>query len=317
MIESTLLQNSAMQVRLLNLGCITQSLRLDHWDETRSAVLGYQNSADYRNNPHFMGAVIGRVANRIEGARFVLNGECHRLNANEGPNTLHGGTDTLATRIWDMDTDGDTAVQFRMSSPEGDQGFPAKADFCVTVSLDGNTLTYDLRADVNAPTPINMTQHNYYNLAGEGSLNSHHLTLPSYHTLATRPDGIPTDLFSVTNSDLDFNKGRNLSQNPDGGLDVSYCLDVLDKSLIKLEKDETHLTVETDQDSLQVYTAGKLHQTQTPFGAQTHTPFCGICLEPQGYPNAVNRPDFPTPLVTPDAPYQNRITLTLRDGHTE
>ena len=313
-IETALLQNSALEVRLLSLGCITQSLRMTHWDADRSAVLGYADAAAYHTNPHYLGAVVGRVANRIENAAFTLNGQSHHIDANEGANTLHGGAGGISTRLWDMEMDKAKAVQFRLTSAHGDQGFPATVRFTVTVSLDANTLTYDLQAEVDAPTPINMTQHNYYNLGGSGTLDGHSLRVPASKVLATDAQGIPTQGETITNGSFDFQDRRLIEASLHADLDANYCLDAGGKALIELEKGNTHLNLTTSQTGVQIYTAGKLNETARPFGNQSHTPFSGICLEPQGYPNAVNRPDFPSVIVTPDAPYRNIITLTMRDG---
>lgn len=315
-IKTAYLRNSALEVRLLNLGCITQSLRLAQWGETRSAVLGYADAAAYRTNPHYLGAVIGRVANRIEGAAFDLQGTAYKVDANEGANTLHGGSGGISTRIWDMDTDGTKAVQFRLTSKDGDQGFPATVGFTVTVSLNGNKLTYDMQADVDAPTPINMTQHNYYNLSGSGTLDGHHLTLPASKVLATERNGIPTQAESIAGSLADFQAGHMLDAEHHSALDLNYCLPSTATSLITLKKNATQLDLETTQHGVQVYTAGKLNRCAQPIGPQSHAPFSGICLEPQGYPNAVNRTEFPTTIVTPDAPYRNVVTVTLSQGNT-
>lgn len=307
------MQSDTLEVRLLNLGCITQSLRMHQWDAGRSAVLGYADAAAYHTNSHYLGAVVGRVANRIEGARFDLGGTTHRIDANEGANTLHGGSGGLSTRLWSLETDGTHAAQFRLTSEDGDQGFPARVQFTVTVTLAGNTLTYDMQAEVDAPTPINMTQHNYYNLSGAGMIEGHRLTLPATRLLATDDSGIPKDVQSIVGSSLDFRDGQPLTANHHGDLDANYCLTSDGKHLIRLTKDTAELTLETDQIGLQVYNAGKLNEAARPFGTQSHTAFSGICLEPQGYPNAVNRPDFPSIIVTTDAPYRNVVTLTLTD----
>ena len=312
-IETAILENSHAQVALLNLGCITQSWRLAGWSTHRSAVLGYRDAQAYLNNPHYLGAIIGRVANRIVGAKFTLNGEVHRLDANEGSNTLHGGTGAISQQLWAMERDGSDAVRFSLNSPNGDQGFPANVAFTVTVSLCENTLTYDMVAKVDALTPINMTQHNYYNLQGSGTVDGHQLQVPASHTLDVDENGIPLALRSVAGGAFDFTEPRAMDKMMHQSLDAHYCFDAA-KSNISLCHGGTILDVETDQVGAQFYTAGKLAPVASPFGAQSHPPFSGICIEPQGYPNAVNRPNFPSILVTPDIPYRNTIRVTLREG---
>ena len=311
--ETATLQNSTHAVRLLNLGCITQSLQMAHWDAERSAVLGYKNVEAYRNNLHFMGAVIGRVAGRIEGAAFSLEDQVYRLDANEDFNTLHGGAAGLSARFWDMDIDGTKAVQFRLTSHDGDQGFPANVDFVVTVTLDGDTLIYDMQAGTDAPTPINMTQHNYYNLTGAGTVAGHHLILPAKEMLETDKNSIPTRAIQIENGPKNFYQGCKITETKHASLDAYHCFGTTGKVLIKIKKDTASLTIETDQIGAQLYTAGKMNESSEPFGTQNHTPFSSICLEPQGYPNAINRPEFPSIIVTPDTPYRNTLKLTLAD----
>jgi aldose 1-epimerase len=313
-IETAILENSTAQVRLLNLGCITQSWQLAGWPANHSAVLGYADANDYLNNPHYLGAIIGRVANRIEGGRFSLNGKQYQLDKNEGSNTLHGGSSALSQRIWEMDRHGTSAVQFRLLSKDGDQGFPGQVAFSVTVTLERSTLIYDMRADVSEPTPINMTQHNYYNLNGTGTIEGHCLQIPADKTLSANKDGIPTQVCSVTGTPHDFNQSGTLTPTLARDLDTSYCLKNTQYVPIKLtNQHRTHLKLETNQSGLQVYTAGKLTPVNAPFGSQNHTSFSGICLEPQAYPNAVNRSDFPSIIASPDAPYRNTLKLTLTD----
>jgi aldose 1-epimerase len=313
-IETALLQNNTSKVQLLNLGCITQSWQLAHWAADRSAVLGYAQAEDYKTNPHFLGAVIGRVANRIEGATFTLDGKIYTLDANDGAHTLHGGAGGLADAIWDMDVDGQNAVQFRKKSKHLELGFPGDVVFEVTISLHTNTLTYDMSANVSEPTPINMTQHNYFNLRGFETVEGHFLRIPSTKALGTDASGIPTQISDVSTSDMDFQNARILAVDQDIRLDTNYCLDTKKTSEISLISGTTSLALKTAQAGLQVYTGGKLGTFGQPFGMQKHEPFCGICLEPQGYPNAVNRPDFPSIIVTPDLPYKNTMTVNLADS---
>lgn len=313
-IETTVLESSTAQVRLLNLGGITQSWQMAGWPATRSAVLGYADAADYEYNPHYLGAIIGRVANRIEGGQFSLNGKQYQLKQNEGLNTLHGGPSGISQRIWEMDRDGTSAVQFRLSSKEGDQGFPGSVEFSVTVHLDGSTLIYDMQAQVSEPTPINMTQHNYYNLNGAGTLEGHRLHIPADKMLCSNEDGIPTRVCSVADTPYDFTKSCTLTQHLARALDTNYCLEKEHKTLVELTNhNRAYLKLETNQSGLQAYTAGKLTPVHTPFGSQRHIPFSGICLEPQAYPNAVNRPDFPSVITSPDIPYWHALKVTLTD----
>lgn len=313
-IETALLETADARLRLLNLGCVTQSWSLSNWTQHRSAVLGYANVEDYRANPHYLGAIIGRVANRIAGAEFTLNGKRHTIDANEGNNTLHGGAGGISHRVWSMERDGTRAAQFKLRSADGDQGFPGQVDFTVTISLTGQTVTYDMMAKVDRPTPINMTQHNYYNLNGKATIAGHSQQIPSDLFLATDAQGVPTQQMDVSQTTLDFRKLAPLHCKTAFGIDSHFCLqtDKPTKILLTNNKD-CELEMQTTQPGVQVYTSSKLPEVAAPSSGQTHAPFCGICIEPQGYPNAVNRPDFPSIIVTPDAPYRHHLSVTLHD----
>lgn len=131
-------------------------------------VLGYPRPQDYLNNPYFLGVIAGRVANRISGAGFTLDGQRYALPVNDPPNHLHGGPAGIHAQNWGVEPDGTGAVQLRLVSPDGDQGYPGRVRFEVTITLCGHTLTYDMRAETDRPTPVNLAPHSHYNLMGQG-----------------------------------------------------------------------------------------------------------------------------------------------------
>lgn len=317
-IRSFTLESAESAVTLLNLGGVTQSWMTSLGGTQRSIVLGYRDPATYLTNPQFLGAVVGRVANRIANARFDLDGTPYQLTPNEPPHLLHGGHNGLHQRIWQANVDGTRALQLNLHSPDGDQGFPGAVDFEVVISLSGNSLTYEFCAWVDRPTPINLAQHSYYNLAGTGPVTDHRLQIAADAILLTDVGGIPLGpKHSLDGQAMDFRVPKTIqTADPSRqGIDVNYCLNPSAPSpQARLDTDDLSLSFSTDQPGLQVYTASKLSPVSPPLHGQTHTAFSGICLEPQGYPDALNQQSYPSIMVTPDRPYSQVLTLSLGTG---
>ncbi|MEX0285832.1 MAG: aldose epimerase family protein [Paracoccaceae bacterium] len=310
-IERVELSDGESSVRLLSIGCVTQDWQVPHEGAFVPAVLGYDDPESYRANPAYLGAIVGRVANRIANARFELDGQVYQLDANEGPHHLHGGPGALSHRFWQVERDGSRAARFTLHSTHGDGGYPGAVDFAVTISLSGNSLTYDMRATPDRPTPINLAQHNYYALTG-GPIHDQHLRLSAATYTPTGPDMIPSgEVAGVEGTAMDFRTSRALRDSiTRGGLDHNYVLAPTDGPVATLDAGLS-LEVQTDQPGLQVYSATHLPDHATPLPGQTHAPFHALCLEPQGYPNALNTPGFPSIIATPDQPYQQKTTIRV------
>ncbi|PSL20929.1 aldose epimerase family protein [Shimia abyssi] len=311
-IRQTTLESETMSVTILNLGCITQDWRVRHAGADLPIVLGYRAATDYLNNPAYLGAIVGRVANRIGGAAFELNGARHTVTANAPPHCLHGGDMGISKRIWEMDADETRAVELRHTSPHGDQGFPGEAVFTTTITLSGTTLTYDMRATVDRPTPINLAQHNYYNLMGRGTAHTHTLHIPANQITERSDDGIPNGTYHATAGNrFDFTRPRAIS-------DADPAREGYDDNLVLSAPHTTlsapnglSLSLTTDQPGLQLYSSMFLTEEHTPHAGQSHTPYSAICLEPQHFPDALNKPGFAPIIATPGAPYHQRLTLEL------
>ncbi|MDP2520078.1 aldose epimerase family protein [Shimia thalassica] len=310
------LSDGDVSVSILNLGCITQDWRVPLGEERIPVVLGYASPQDYLHNPNFLGPIAGRVANRIENASFSIDGERFDLVANEGEHCLHGGPLGIGKRLWDISPDGDKAVRLNLRSEHGDQGFPGRVDFEVTISLAGNTLTYDMRAKVDRPTPINLAQHSYYNLmGGSEDITRHRLCLAAESITQTDSQNIANgQTQTVSGTRYDFTSPKELlTADPSAlGYDHNYVLSHASPCTAKVTAPNgLSMRLETDQPCLQFYTASKLQSWHPRLSGQTHAPFYGLCLEPQGYPNAVNIPAFPTTIVTPDHPYRQLLKVSI------
>ncbi|MFK7753079.1 MAG: aldose epimerase family protein [Sedimentitalea sp.] len=298
------LSDGGTTVTILSRGCITQDWRIATDGGEIPVVLGYSDAMKYAQDPYFMGAVVGRCAGRTVQAGFDLNGERWTLDANEAPHHLHGGRGGIWAQDWQSDSDGTRAVQLRLTSLHGDQGYPGRVDFCVTITLNGDELSYDMRAISDRPTPLSLAQHSYYNLMGGGLIHNHRLGLRSKYALPQTEDLIVRGTqVPVEGTPLDLNAVAVLGDcDPMGqGLDLAYVLAAPDIRLAA--PNGVILQARTNQPCAQLYTGCHLG---APFA-----PFQGVCLEPQGFPDAVNQAAFPTALTTPDHPYHQTLSVRI------
>ncbi|MCC1491355.1 aldose epimerase family protein [Cognatishimia sp. F0-27] len=309
-IKTIRLRNESVEITLLSMGCSVQEWRV----HGRSVVLGYANPEAYRENPACMGAICGRVINRIGGARFDLDGQTWRLPANLPPHHLHGGPRGAAWRNWTVVSHDATQAVLSLHSPHLDQGYPGDVDTSVTLRLDGYRLTYDIAAQVDRKTILNYGQHLYFNLSGAGPVRSHTLLVDADDCTPTDDLGLPTgERMAVDGSRFDFREPTPLcTQDPDAvGYDLNYALNRGSGPAAVLTHNDLDLRLWTDRPGLQIYTANGLEQTHQPLPGQSHQPYSGICLEAQDFPNAPNRPDFGSVLYTPDHPYRQRTTIEI------
>lgn len=315
-IRRHVLSDGDVSVAILSLGCITQDWRVPVAGSRVPVVLGYQNLRDYLANPYFLGVIAGRVANRISGAGFSIDGRAYDLPVNEAPNHLHGGPPGLHAQHWTMEPDGARAVHLQLLSDHGDQGYPGRVALAVTISLRGHTLRYDMQATTDRPTPINLAQHSYYNLMGQGMIWDHRLHIDADRFTPVDAAMIPTgDIENLTGKAFDMRQEKPLHLADPGrrGLDMNYILNTAPDRPVAIvtAPNGLQLTLSTDQPCIQLYTAAHLLRSATPLAGQTHTPFSAICLEPQQYPNAVNTPGFPSILIDPDHPYCQTTSVRI------
>lgn len=301
-VDAARLAAGNMEVTLLSFGAITRDWRIGG----RSVILGYDDPADYGDDPFYFGIVAGRVANRIAGGRFSLGGGEVVLPLNDGANHLHGGPRGLGKRHWQMEADtAANAVRLSYVSGHGDGGYPGRAAFEVVVSLCATRLTYEMRAEVDRPTPINLAQHNYYNLTG-GEIWDHALQIAAEEYLPIDAGSIPLgNRAPVAGTSRDFRASRRIGEADADREGIDHCMVLTgdQPAAVLTAPGAPTLRFFTDQPGLQLYT-GK-------FLSGAHSPFTGVCLEPQGIPDAVNQPGFPSVMVTPDAPYVQRLSIEV------
>ncbi|QNP72925.1 galactose mutarotase [Streptomyces roseirectus] len=297
------LERAGTRVRILSYGGIVQSVEVPDRDgRAANVVLGFADLAGYLDRPEpFLGALIGRYANRIAGARFTLDGVTYPLAANNAPNSLHGGPAGFDKVVWGGAQAGPHAVRLSRVSPDGEEGFPGRLEVSAVYSLDASgALRIAYEATTDAPTVVNLTNHSYFNLAGSSVATDHELRVAASRFTPVDATLIPTgELADVTGTRFDFRESRKTG----GGYDHNF---VLDKGVTgeAVEVAELHdpasgrvLTVSTTEPGLQVYTADHL---PAPF-----VPCAGIALETQHFPDSPNRPEFPGTVLRPGEVYRS------------
>ncbi|WP_446038404.1 aldose epimerase family protein [Streptomyces sp. SID1121] len=292
------LDRAGTRVRLLTYGGVVQSVEVpDRHGTVADVALGFPDVAGYLGSrgPYF-GALVGRYANRIAGGAFTLGGRTYRLARNDGPNSLHGGERGFDRWVWDAERDGD-GVRLSRVSPDGEEGFPGRLVVSATYALEADgALRIDYRAETDAPTPVNLTNHTYWNLGGAGSgpATGHVLRIAADRITPVDATGVPTgELAPVGGTRFDFREPRVVGP----GYDHNYVLDG-DRSGTGVAA-ELHdpvsgrvLTVTTTEPGMQLYTGD--HFDGKPYG-----PGDGIALETQHFPDSPNRPSFPDTVLRP------------------
>ena len=315
-LRSHRLEAGDMSVTILSLGCITHDWRVPLDDTLVPIVLSYRDPAEHLRHPGSLGIIAGRVANRIANAQFSHDGTTYQLAANEGTNQLHGGPRGLASRNWDLEPDRSTGVQLQHQSPDGDQGFPGRVDFTVTIRLQNNRLIYDMSAVPDRATPINLAQHSYYNLMGNGTIWDHQLQIAANAYTPTDGALIPTGMTALLDGQpFDYRQSKLIRQADPAqkGTDVNLVLEQTAQNPAATLSAPNGLCLKlwTDQPGLQLYTGAKLSAKAPPMEAQTHQAFAGLCLEPQHFPDAPNQLQFPSIIYTPERPYHQRLTIEV------
>jgi aldose 1-epimerase len=345
--EYTLTNAKGMEVKIITYGGIITSVMVpDRKHKMTNVALGFNNLNDYetKNSPYF-GAIIGRYGNRIANGRFTLDTVTYCLDANNGPNSLHGGMKGFDKQVWEVteEIDGPKAVGIKLHylSPAGDGwtgmapnsaclatdvlGYPGDLDTYVTYTLnDKNQIVIDYEATTNAPTVVNLTNHSYWNLAGEGTgtIYDHRLMLNASNFTPVDATLIPTGVIQpVAGTPFDFRKAKPVA---DGirsddqqivfgkGFDHNWVLDPQkhDKSLnlaaTLLDPNSGRLLkIWTDQPGIQFYAGNFLDGSLYGTSNHAYRQSDGLALETQHYPDSPNQPDFPSTVLNPDETYES------------
>jgi aldose 1-epimerase len=327
----TLTGQRGMTATVITYGAILQALLVpDRAGKAADIVLGYPDMAGYLKAPNYFGASVGRYANRIRDGRFVLDGRSHQLARNDGANALHGGVQGYDKRLWQVVSvrDGAAAeVVLRLVSPDGDEGYPGALTVTATYALsDTNELQLTYSATTTKPTIVNITNHSFFNLAGEGagSVEDHLLTIPAETTTPVDATLIPTGAFRpVAGTPLDFRTPTAIGARiRDGGDDQLRFGQGYDENYVIARTPSTTLRpnarVEdpasgrvmdllSNQPGVQLYTGNFLTATAVGKSGRAYRQTDAIVLEPQVFPDTPNRPDFGTARLNPGETYRNAI----------
>lgn len=286
------------------------------WVDGVDVVLGYDNARGYLDNEGFLGAVVGRNANRIQNSSFPLSGGIVRLTPNEGANNLHSGPDCWNTRLWTVEEMTGTSIRLRLVSPHGDQGFPGNATVTVTYTIENDALRISYDALSDQDTVFNLTNHAYFNLAGEDHPEKAMNQTLSVNACCFNPDdaqNIPTgEMRSVEGTPFDFRTAKPLGRDIgadyeplhlQGGYDHNFVISANPCAVLCDPASGRTMTVSTDCPGVQIYTANFLEVIGK--GGRFYGKRSGVCLETQFAPNSVNRPEWPQPFVSAGVPYHS------------
>jgi aldose 1-epimerase len=329
----SLVSGSGVEVRAMTYGGIITSIKApDRNGDVADIVLGHDALAGYfDNSPHF-GAIIGRYANRIANAQFVLQGKTYHLAANDGPNSLHGGVKGFDRHIWQatpFERADAVGVTFKTISADGEEGFPGKLELAVTYTLNThNELKIEYAATTDRTTVVNFTQHSYFNLAGEdaGSILDHEVTINASQYTPVDATLIPTGkLAEVTGTPFDFREPRRLGERialKDPQLDLGKGYDhnfvlkhrgdeIIMAARVREPGSGRLLEVWTTEPGMQFYTGNMLNGSVGKHG-RAYRSRAGLCLETQHWPDSPNHPSFPSTTLRPGERF--RSTTIYRFG---
>jgi aldose 1-epimerase len=332
-VELFRLVNGSVELRTIPYGAVIVSLTArDREGRAADLVLGFDRFDDYLTRSRYFGAVVGRYANRIGKGRFTLDGRSYTLATNNGPNHLHGGVTGFDKRLWTaapFERSGDVGVVYSYTSRDGEEGYPGELHATVWYSLSPTgALTIEYAATTDKPTIVNLSQHSYFNLAGEGGgdVLGHRLTIDADRFTPVDDTLIPTgELTPVVGTPFDFRQPHAIGERIDGdhpqlkfgkGYDHNYVLNREPGNALKRAAFVTEpasgrtLDVATTAPGMQFYSgnvlAGQAGKQGHPYGPRT-----GFCLETQHFPDSPNHADFPSTVLRPGQEYRSKTVFTF------
>jgi aldose 1-epimerase len=332
--QYTLTNSSGSTARITNYGAILQSLEIpDRHGKLIDVTLGFDTFDEYLGANPFFGATIGRCANRIAGGMFTLDGRMVNLDANSPPNHIHGGRRGFDKRLWDITRAGqglgDVFVKMMYISKENEEGYPGTVEVAVTYTLTfDNTLRIEMQAGADAPTPVNMSNHSYWNLNGgaSGSILDHEVTLISDAYTPTDDTRIPTgEIRPVASTPFDFTTSKRirtdidaltlLDEDDPGGYDHNFIIRDADgtiKPAARVYSPQSGLTmnVKTNQPGIQFYTGNFIDGSIKGKGGTVYGKHQALCLETQKFPDAINKQGiegWPSVILRPGEPYYHEV----------
>ncbi len=322
-IENLLLKNEEMEVVVSTFGCTIIKMIVEDKNGVKGdVVLGYDDFNQYQTLDGYLGALVGRVANRIGKGTFELNGETYHLPINNGPNSLHGGIRGFSYQIFDYEILDDYTIKFTYHAKDGEEGYPGNMDFSATYHLEGTTLTISYHATSDKDTLINITNHSYFNLNGHASsVHNHVLKLNADEVGCVDGDGLYTgELLDVTNTPFDFRSEKVIGDcikdnHPQlitaRGYDHPFVFNA-DKNQAELYSPKTgiKLTVSTTYPSAQVYSANYLDGQLDKYGYTMH-PQDALCIETSYLPDSIHKEENPKVILNANKKFKEETVYTF------
>jgi len=325
------LTNGEIVAAITNYGARVVSLHVpDASDNLVDVVLGYKNLVAYQQSGDgFYGAIVGRYGNRIAKGQFELDGQQYQLELNDGPNTLHGGTNGFFGKIWEVKHVTDSSLELQYLSPDGDAGYPGKLDVTVVYTVtSANGLEIAYHATTDKATVVNLTNHAYFNLSGEGdsTILDHLLTIRADGYTPVDETLIPTgEITPVEGTPFDFRQPTAIGARIDTadtqlllgkGYDHNF---VLKKEpglqlVATVESPKTGIVMDvlTEEPGLQFYSGNFMDKVQNAKGGKTYGHRAAFCLETQHFPDSPNKPDFPSTVLEPGGEYKTKTVYQFR-----
>ena len=320
----TLTGSNGFQVKITNYGgIITSILAPDRNQVPGEVTLGYDDFESYAGGTPYFGCIIGRCCNRIGKAEFTLNGKNYKLATNDGNNHLHGGMKGFDKALWNVSVEEDSLVLEHLS-PDGDEGYPGNLQATVTYSIEeGTGLKIEYRAVTDADTPVNLTNHSYFNLAGSGNVLEHKLEIPAAQITFADAESIPNgDICQVEGTPMDFRTATAIGERINDDYDLLQfargydCNWIIDKEMgayglagIFMDPNSGRvIEILTTQPGLLFYSGNYLDATVPSRDGGKLERHSGVCLETHHYPNSPNVPSFPSVILKPGELYES-VTL--------
>jgi aldose 1-epimerase len=314
-VEQITLAAEDLSVEILSWGAAIQSIHFA--GVSHSLVLGLTTAEDYEQRSPYFGAIVGRVANRIGGGTFDVDGKTHHVTRNQaGRVTLHGGLAGSGKSNWRVAHVSDQSAILHLVLPDGRDGFPGTAQISCTYRITApGTLDIELDARCDAPCPINFATHSYFNLNGLGPINGHRLWVPATVLTAIDEELVPTGaLIPVADSSFDFRSARVIG---DRVIDHNYCIAAARRTephpVAQLVGERVSLVVESTEPGLQVYTGDNVNINGPTIHGRPYASRAGVCLEPQAWPDGANHPHFPATVLRPGERYHQMTRYRFAD----
>lgn len=310
----TLSNGRGLVLRAINYGTVVTELHVpDRHGRTADVVLGMKDVAAYLAGHPYFGCTAGRCANRIGDGRFSIDGRPFQVSRNNGPHHLHGGARGFDRRVWEVDGADASSVRFSLTSPDGEEGYPGTVKAQVLYALTAeNEFRVEMTATTDAPTLVNLAHHTYWNLAGQGTILDHVLTLDADRYAPVDATLITTgELAEVAGTPFDFRRPKRIGDDLDrvpGGFDHNFVVRGSGlRRAARLEDPASGRSMEVlaTEPGIQFYTGNFLDGTAIGKAGAGYPKHAGLCLETQKFPDAVNKPGWPSPVLRPGETYRH------------